>query len=78
MTSLFRRREDTLQERRQVGLRAGSSHAMCSPTVSLRGLLPCRLGPLPEQSRRLSGIGVGRKEYLILGYLVQMHLTPKN
>lgn len=41
-------------------------------------LLACPLDTLPERPWSLSDIGLGRKEYLILSYLVQMHLAPKN
>jgi len=44
-------------------------------------LLPCPLDPLadqPSQPRTLSDKGLSRKEYVILDYLVQMHLAPKN
>lgn len=42
------------------------------------GLLPCPVGHLPEQPMTLSAIGLGRKEYLVLDYFVQVHLAPKN
>lgn len=67
------------QSRRTVGWVCVVVPAM--PCVLLQclseDLLPCPLGPFPEQPRTLSGIGMGSKEYLILVYLVQMHLVPK-
>lgn len=66
--------------RREVGWVCMVDPAM--PCVVLQcfsgGLLPCPLGPLPEQPRKLADTGLGRKEYLILDYLVRMHLVPKN